>query len=134
MSGTITVKYYKELEDGSQDEIILELPSKMEVCSNCDGNGYQLRDGLRGHAFAADEFRECFDEPEDRAEYFKPGGTYDEVCEECSGNNVTPYIDVGNIPEHQKEQYEEYCKYEEEQAYDDAMDRAERAAERRMGC
>jgi hypothetical protein len=133
MSGTITVKW----ENGEGEEVELTFPAKMEVCNECGGEGYVLRGGLRGEAFTQSEFYEAFEDPEDREEYFKPGGRYDEVCDTCHGNNVVPVVDeeqVSRSSKHMQRLYEEYCQWSERRAELEADFAAEREAERRMGC
>ena len=127
---TITVSF--ENDDG--EEIELTLPSKMEVCPECQGEGYTLAGGLKGAAFSQEEFYETFDDYESREQYFTRGGIYDEQCQNCHGNNVVPVVDEEHITEKDKPQYEEWCKYEEIRARYEANDRAERDMERRFGC
>lgn len=126
---TIEIKY--ENEEGV--EITLSLPSRKEVCSDCEGEGYVLCEGMRGYAYSLEEFEESFDE-EEREEYFKRGGQYDQVCPSCKGANVIDVIDEEKIPSVQKEEYAKYQAYAEEVAKYEAESRAERNAERRFGC
>lgn len=130
MSKTITVKY----ENDEGDEIELELPSKKEVCYECDGEGFVLIDGLRHEAFTMEEFEEAFDDDEDRQAYFTRGSKYDQQCPQCKGQNVVDVVDEQYIPEELKAQYKEYQAYREEQDQADAEYDAMCAAERRMGC
>ena len=69
-----------------------ELPSRFEVCDTCHGTGFELCEGMRGHAYSAEEFTESFDD-EERAEYFRPGGCYDVTCSACHGRNVIAVVD-----------------------------------------
>src|SRR5580692_10410802 len=105
----ITVKYYND----EGEEIETTFPSIMEVCHECQGEGFTLIDGMRGHAYSAEEFCEEFDE-EERVEYFRPGGRYDQVCDCCHGKNVVPIVDEERLNEAQKAEYQLYCQYEEE--------------------
>ena len=127
---TIKLKY--ENEDG--DEVEITLPSKLGVCPECQGHGFVLRDGLRGESFTASEFEECFEEPEDREEYFRYGGKYDQQCPTCHGNNVVPAVNEEYLSEAEKKLYAEYKEWEEDNARYEAEAADERAAERRMGC
>jgi hypothetical protein len=117
-------------ENSAGEEVTVTLPTKKCVCHDCNGEGFTLRGGMRGHAYTAEEFYESFDE-EDREEYFRPGGKYDEVCNTCKGKNVVDEIDEDacKTPE-LKEALEAYDdQQEQEAAY-----RREEEAERRMGC
>lgn len=127
---TITVKYVND--DG--DEVELELPSKMEVCSDCQGHGSVLTEGMRGHAYTREEFEEEFDDEEDRQAYFKRGGKYDVECPTCHGKNVMPVVDEEKMPANLKAQYKEYQEYQEEADRLDAEFRAASRMERMMGC
>lgn len=84
------------LEDDDGNEVEHELPSKKGVCPSCDGHGTHLTEGMRGHAYTAEEFAESFDD-EDREEYFRRGGKYDVTCTECGGSNVVDVIDDEKI-------------------------------------
>lgn len=115
------------------EEVEHSLPSKKEVCSDCNGEGYVLCEGMRGHAYSMEEFNEAFDE-EDRAAYFQRGGKYDVVCTTCNGNNVVDVIDEENLNTSQKEIYNIYSKQEEQRAAEERMYEAECRMERMMGC
>lgn len=120
----ITVKYTND----NEEEVELKLPSKMEVCSRCEGHGSILNPSIGEHAYTMEEFRESFDE-EEREQYFKRGGIYDVQCPVCCGRNVVEVIDEDHIPEAQKVQYEAYCEYQNMQARFDAEERHEREME-----
>jgi hypothetical protein len=115
-------------ENDEGEEVELELPSKMEVCWDCEGHGTVLTEGMRNHAYSMEEFRESFDE-EEAQEYFTRGGRYDVQCPTCHGANVMPVVDEEHIPENLKAQYAEYQKHEEQKARWDAEDRATRRME-----
>ena len=119
----MTMKVTYENDEG--EEIELELPSKMEVCNDCEGFGVVLTEGMRHHAYSTEEFLQEFDE-EERAEYFDRSshGRYNVQCPTCHGANVIPVVDEEHIPENLKAQYEEYEKSEHQKAQWDAEDRA----------
>ena len=121
---TITLTY----ENDENEEVVLVFPAVMEVCPECEGEGHVLCDGMRGHAYSAEEFYESFDEDE-RVEYFTRGGMYDQQCPLCHGKNVIPVVDEEHLTEHQKLEYEVWCEYDERRAMYDAQDRATRYAE-----
>jgi hypothetical protein len=122
---SITVHY--ENENG--EEIEMALPSKKEVCHECDGGGYVLCEGMRGHAYSAEEFMESFDDEEDRGEYFTRGGKYDQQCDVCHGQNVVDVIDEEHLNSAQKEFYEAFQQYENERLQSEADDRHTMRAE-----
>ncbi len=95
----ITVKFF----DVDGNEVSAVLPAKNEVCWRCDGHGTHLTPSIGNHAHSAEEFYESFDE-EEASEYFRRGGRYDVVCEECRGRNVVLVVD------------EEGCRTEEEKS------------------
>jgi hypothetical protein len=130
MNTTITLKY----ETDENEEIELQVPAKMEVCPECEGHGYVLREGLRGVAYTAEEFREAFCDDEDRQAYFSRGGKYDTLCDSCGGKNVVPVVDEDRIPENLKADYAAFQKYDEQMARYEAEDRATARMERLMGC
>ena len=117
-----TTKVFYENDEG--EEITLILPSKKEVCPECDGTGFVLCEGMRGYAYSQEEFEESFSDDEDREAYFTRGGKYDTQCDRCHGTNVIDVIDETLIPEKDKAAYAEYQKSEENKARWDAEDRA----------
>ena len=130
MAFTINVTY----ENDDNEEVVLTLPAKNEVCWRCEGFGCHLTPSIGEHAYTPEEFNESFDDEESRSEYFKRGGMYDVTCEECHGKNVLSVIDEENIPANLKDQYAEFCRFEERQAQFEAEDRATERMERMMGC
>lgn len=86
----LTKSFTLSNEEG--EEIEIQLPCKKEVCPECDGEGHVLCEGMRGHAYSAEEFAESFDS-EEAEEYFRPGGRYDVQCPECHGKNVVDVVD-----------------------------------------
>jgi hypothetical protein len=69
----MSLEFKFEYTDDDGNEVEYVLPGKYEVCSNCEGHGTHLREGMRNHAYTSEEFDEEFDD-EDRAEYFTHGG------------------------------------------------------------
>jgi RecJ-like exonuclease len=115
--------------DTSGDEHTIELPAKMEVCHECGGTGSVLCEGMREHAYSAEEFAESFDD-EEASEYFKAGGRYDVTCHVCKGKNVVKVIDHEKVLPESKEEYEAYLKYQDEVR----QSRIDEAYERRYCC
>lgn len=109
-----------------------ELPARFGVCSDCEGHGTTLRAGMREHAYTQEEFNETFHDDEDRAEYFKRGGMYDETCRTCEGKRVVLVVDRERCcwsDEHKQALALYEAKLKDEAAYE-----RECAAERRAGC
>lgn len=121
-------KFTTYTDDG--DEIECELPGKRIVCPGCDGHGTRLRDGMRGHAYTAEEFHESFDE-EQAEEYFRHGGRYDVTCAECQGERVIDDVDeAACVSDADKSTLALYhAKIDAEY-----RDRMEAEYERRLGC
>lgn len=116
-------------EDADGYEIVAELPTNRVVCPGCDGYGTRLNRNIGEHAYSAEEFAEAFDEDEAR-EYFRRGGIYDVVCDECHGDRVVDEVDADRLEKEQPAVFEAWC----DDLRDRAADRATRAAELRMGC
>jgi RecJ-like exonuclease len=115
------MRFTYENEDG--EEISVDLPTTMEVCSECEGHGFVLCDGMRRAAYTTEEFEETFDD-EERAEYFKRGGRYDVSCPDCGGKNVVPVVDVDHLTDEQRVHWTELERQAEQRARWDAEDRA----------
>jgi len=115
----ITIQLFDS--EGCEEQI--SLPSKKEVCPECGGEGYTLREGMRGIAYTPEEFNEAFFEEEDRQEYFTRGGKYDQVCSYCKGKNVVDVPDPEQMTEEQKVQFEQWEKDQAELARSRAEDR-----------
>lgn len=130
MSDTIELTY--EDEDG--EEITIEVPSKMEVCYDCEGHGMVLNESMRNYAYTSED--EEMHDPEFREEYFKRGGIYDVVCPTCKGKNVLAVPDEETINKNEKlkSEYEKYEEWKEDRDRADAEYEAECRMERLMGC
>ena len=125
---TTTIKFTSETDDG--EEIEHELPGKFEVCPGCEGHGTRLCEGLRGHAFTAEEFNETFDD-EEREAYFTRGSYYDVACEECHGKRVVAVVDEEAC---RSDESKEALRLYQAKLEDDYQYAREVAAERRAGC
>lgn len=79
----------------------LRVPAKFVVCSECQGSGTVLRDGLRGHAFSSEEL---FEDPSFARGYF--GGDFDVQCDLCHGEKVVLEPDESRMTKRQKFLYD----------------------------
>ena len=80
-------------EDDNGDEVVVDIPARYEVCSDCEGHGSVLNESMRFHAYTEEEFSDFSDE--DREQYFKRGGIYDVTCPTCKGKRVEKVVDEG---------------------------------------
>jgi RecJ-like exonuclease len=130
MNGFITIKLYDEDTDIEEE---FDLPSKMEVCSHCEGHGTHLTPSIGEHAYTSEEFCEEFDE-EQREEYFKRGGIYDVTCYNCKGKNVVSVIDRCACEGNKvlSDILVKFDKQEQDRYYSEAESRAERRMEEAM--
>lgn len=112
----------REDETGEEEE--LELPSKFEVCSRCEGHGTHLTPSIGEHAYTREEFDEAFDDEESRAAYFQRGGMYDVTCHECAGKRVVEVVDEERCRSGELALVlARYLKQERQRAQDEADDR-----------
>jgi RecJ-like exonuclease len=123
---TIELTWWSE---DMEEETTYEFPAINEVCSECDGEGFVLVEGMRGHAYSQEEFNEAFDDDEDRQAYFTRGSKYDTTCPVCRGKNVVPVVAENLLNDKEKVLYAEYQKCEERIAREEAADRATFRAE-----
>lgn len=123
------IKITLQHDDDSEEDF--ELPSKMEVCDDCNGETYVLCEGMRGVGYSREDFENDFDD-EEREEYFTRGGRYDVVCPTCKGKNVVPVVDLDHCTPEQKEIYQAWETQEEERGRWDAEDAATRRMEMGM--
>lgn len=71
------------------NEELVDLPAKYEVCGTCGGRGKHVNRAIDGNGITASEMEELG--PDFREEYFS--GVYDVCCEECQGRNVVLAVD-----------------------------------------
>ena len=92
MNKQIEVTTYNSALDGNDEETVTIVPSKVEVCDRCNGEGKHTNPTIDGNGITASEMDEyCHDEPDFRENYF--AGVYDITCEECKGLRVVRVID-----------------------------------------
>lgn len=125
----MTITFTIEDEDGVEQEYTL--PSKKEVCYDCQGEGFVLNESMRDHAYTPEEFMEEFDE-EGRSQYFRRGGIYDVQCPTCKGANVVDVIDRKACEHNPK--LKSILKQWDEKEAEEAEYQAICRMERMMGC
>lgn len=116
-----------DIEGMDNEQIQAMLPTHKEVCPRCHGRGSHDPDAFRD-GFTASEFDECFETPEEKADYFR--GRYDVTCTECNGQNVVDAVNVDMLTDEEKVIYDYLCQ----RWQDDYYCEMEMEAERRMGC
>lgn len=110
------------IDDEDRDfEETHEVPVVFAVCPTCEGRGRHVKPSIDAGGLSAEDFDE---DPDFRESYMS--GMYDVTCYECRGEKVVPRMDEEQVKP-------EILKAIEERARLDAMYRAERDAERRMG-
>ena len=110
-----------EIEHGADEDRIVQLPAKYEICSKCRGTGgHSLRFGA-----ITQSDREEWDDDSFEA-YMR--GDYDEKCEDCEGSGKVLVVDRERVrTDEQKAALAQY----DENARLDAEDAAMHAAEMR---
>jgi len=101
----------------TDDDLEVALPTKFEVCPQCEGKGMSC--AYLG-AFTAEDMIE--EGPEFMEEYM--AGHYDRTCDECGGKRVVPALDRARCT---PEQIKAYDKQQDELAESYAIEAAERA-------
>ncbi len=110
------------MDDPETGETVeIELPTKWDVCSVCNGEGKHVNPAIDCGGISAEAFH---DDPDFADAYF--GGTYDQVCNNCHGRTTERVVDWDQLTEAQAEAYEAQLQAE-------AECRAEHLAELRMG-
>jgi DnaJ-class molecular chaperone len=126
---TATTPFTFTLEDDDGEEVEYSVPAKLELCSNCNGEGKTVDPNIDGNGITSSEWAELCDGDSDFAENYM-GGKYDITCEECGGTRVVKVIDEELLTEEQKELVERYYKCEAANAAYDREDAHTRRMER----
>lgn len=122
MAGLPTISVaVDEVEHGADEDHVIQLPAKYEICSTCRGTGgHSLRFGA-----ITQRDREQWDDDSFDA-YMN--GDYDETCDDCEGTGKVLVVDRERVrTEAQKLALAQY----DENARLDAEDAAVREAENR---
>jgi len=75
-------------DDGNEHE----LPTKYEVCHQCNGHGSHVNPSIDGHGISREEFDA---DPDFEEAYF--AGRYDVQCYTCKGLRVVPEVDETQV-------------------------------------
>lgn len=111
-------KFYSE---GSEDEILIEIPLKFEICETCGGKGSHVNPSIDCNGLTSDDF---YEDPDFAENYMH--GNYDVPCYNCGGMRVVPTIDEDRADESSVKAYFNRIEFE-------ITCTTERAAELRMG-
>lgn len=103
------------------DEVEIELATKWQVCSVCDGDGKHVNPSIDCNGLTEEDFCEDYDF---REAYMD--GVYDVTCSRCGGRTTERVVDWDQLEPHVRDAYQQ-------QLDDDARDRAEHLAEIRAG-
>lgn len=129
MESLLKITIRREKEDGDEEEEVLELPGKWQVCHDCRGEGRTLTGSLRNVAYT----REDFDEDPDFAEdYMNKNSCLHEQCHTCHGRTTEMVVDEERLkyvkPDVLKA-YNQWLKDEDERMAEEAADRRTRMME-----
>lgn len=91
------IKAWVITKKGKSFEVLL--PSMRAVCPGCNGDGTELRGGLKGCVISD----ESLSDPDFRQSYF--GGDYDVACSECKGLRVVDVVDEDRLTPKMKDRY-----------------------------
>ncbi len=119
--------------DDEGDEQEYTFPAMWEVCSDCEGDGKELIEGLKGVAFTESEFKECFEADEDRAAYFNSKSHYHVPCSACKGRTTVKVVNEAALSAAQLLSFREYQEVKDRNDKEEAYFCRCEAAERRMG-
>ena len=105
---TYTKNWYSRLDMGKmladvfyyedQDELIEQVPFKMEVCPTCNGTGFYVNPNIDSNGITQDEWN--YEWAHDEKEAYI-SGEYDAPCATCNGNCVVPVVDQNRATQEQ---------------------------------
>lgn len=119
----IEIVVHADNEDG-YEEMVVEIPIKLEVCQSCQGRGKMVNPSVDGDGWTRHDFDE---DPDFEEAYFS--GDYDILCPNCGGDNVEACPDKSRMTPEQAGWWNTYCK----NARDRHMSYLESQAEKRFG-
>jgi hypothetical protein len=107
--------------DENDNEVEVEIPTRYQVCSRCDGEGKHVHPGIDGNGISQEEFD---NDPDFEEAYFN--GAYDVGCYTCKGERVEAVPNWDRMARDLRERYEAHLD-------DEAEYRAMCRMERMMG-
>ena len=108
----------KAIIDDEEDNALVELILKPEICCRCNGTGKTLYGSLEGMAFTQSDFDE---DPDFREEL--TDGVYDVPCPDCMNTGVVLTLDENENPKEIVERIMNYAELKLELAREDAHNR-----------
>ncbi len=117
-----SIKAWVITRKGNSFEVAL--PAKRIVCDACNGEGTELRGGLKGLCISD----EALEDPDFCRSYF--GGDYDVPCSECKGLRVLDVVDDERLS---VKMADRYWRAIQDARDSDAADAAERRYFERAG-
>lgn len=108
----------KAIIDDEEDNTLIQLALKPEVCCRCSGTGKTLYGSLEGMAFTQSDFDE---DPDFREELMD--GVYDVPCPDCMNTGVVLTLDKNENPKEIVERIMNYAELKLELAREDAYNR-----------
>ena len=108
----------KAIIDDEEDNALVELILKPDVCHRCNGTGKTLYGSLEGMAFTQSDFDE---DPDFREELMD--GVYDVPCPDCMNTGVVLTLDENENPKEIVERIMDYAELKLELAREDAHNR-----------
>lgn len=105
----------KAIIDDEEDNALVELILKPDVCHRCNGTGKTLYGSLEGMAFTQSDFDE---DPDFREELMD--GVYDVPCPNCARMGAVLTLDTEENPKEIVERIKKYVELKLELAREDA--------------
>lgn len=115
----------------NNDEYTVDTRAIKAVCTECNGKGTELREGLKGHAFTESERDEMGEHDWQEFSQKMVDGDYDVPCSRCKGQNVIDAPDLHIVTDCQ---VKKLLKFFEELEAEASAAYWESEGERRMGC
>ena len=106
------------IDDSEEDNTLVQLALKPEVCCRCNGTGKTLYGSLEGMAFTQSDFDE---DPDFREELMD--GVYDVPCPDCMNTGVVLTLDKNENPKEIVERIMNCAELKLELAREDAHNR-----------
>lgn len=127
-SNTIAISWTKyDDEHDTEEEEMLKLPAKLELCDLCNGKGKVVNPSIDAGGLSQDDF---YDDPGFEEDYFS--GVHDISCPQCRGKRVVPVVNYDGLSREEKEEFDKYQREQAEIAEEEYSDRRTRMGEMGM--